>query len=703
MTSTTNPLVAYTQPILTILLTVIVACILLNTEGSLTPYWSNESLKALAIWTLVSLSIFLICKLIFKVLAPIICIAITLSFLFVGAGISQSITVILFTLSIYVLGRNLLGWLTPHLANTPLWIASLILGATFYIAILGFLVHFPINYQLTYSSILVAPLLLYFLSAQNRLLFIQYCIETISKANGQLSLIHYGIFCATLIVIGYIGTYVFIPSVMHDDHVFHLAMWSQLEYQHQYHFDVNIQKWSLAPFALDSLHGFTSVITRTDSRASLNVALLTLLVLSVWRLLSIIIENSNYRTIALCLFASTPMLSNLLLSLQTELILALLTTTGAIILYEKANEALVQSLSLFLICCLLAAVKLTAIFIAVAFFMCFLIGHSNNALKLFKIDAPTQLKILLVLSVGLIAGIHSYFFAYIKTGNPLYPLFNELFNDNSDLSGISGSAFIREPSFKAFIGFFFDSSNYFESKNFIAGFQYFLLPLLGFIYFLFSKKKLILLYTSLPIIIFGAVIFSQMQYWRYFFPVLPLASVLFGILFIGNPKNILVALVTPTIFTAYILLNLVYLPGVAFLFNGNHFKYFFPEEKITFQQGQIPEAALNTYISTTYPSSKVLMAIGRPYGATLGTTPIYAGKMAPTTFKAIKGITSEEAFLNYLSTNKIDFVYWNTSETQYRFSFQSLLKKVIDDHFIHEQTLGSISLYRRKDVEQTKQ
>lgn len=685
-----------TQPLLIILLTVIVVLKLLNTQDSLTSYWSNELLKALGLWVLGSLFIFAISNFIFKSYARIACISAPILFISIGAGINQSITTILFSLSIYALGRHILNWLYPGNKKDPLWIAAFVIGTVFYLALIGITLHYPINFQLTYGLILATPIIFYLFTSENRSIFYRHCSEAVNSANEQCLSINSGIFYGAIILIGFVGSFLLIPSVMHDDHVLHLAMWSQVEYHHQFHFDVSIQKWSAAPFALDSLHTFISIIAQADGRSSLNLLLFTLLILSFWHLLSTIINNANYRFIALSLFASTPMLSNLLLSLQTEIILALLTTIGIVILFDKKSHFTTQLLSLLLVCCILSAVKLPAILIAATLFSCFLIDNKKKLPELLKLEKPTQLKIIFILTIGLLIAIHSYFFAYLKTGNPLFPLFNEHFNPHSNISGTLGSIFVKAPTLSAYTGFFFDSSNYFESKNFIAGFQYFLLPVLGVISFLLYEKKVSLIYILLPILVFGGAMFIQIQYWRYVFPILPLASVFIGALLAHNSNHKALKLIAPASLVFYIFLNIFYLPGVSHFFNQNHLKYFFNNERLSFQHKQIPEILLNEYINENYHSPKVLMAINRPYGATLWGTPIYASRMAPDTFNAIKGVSSKEELLDYLDRNNIEFIYWNDAETKYRFPFQTLIKEAITSHFIKEKTLGEFSIYKRK-------
>src|SRR5690606_20282233 len=93
-------------------------------------------------------------------------------------------------------------------------------------------------------------------------------------------------------------------------------------------FDVHNQIWSVAPFAVDLLHAGLSLLAGADARSAMNLGLALLLLLLMARIMQHWLLPARVQWLLMVLMASTPMLGNLLLSLQTELLLAVVALAG---------------------------------------------------------------------------------------------------------------------------------------------------------------------------------------------------------------------------------------------------------------------------------------------------------------------------------------------------------------------------------------
>jgi hypothetical protein len=692
---------SFLQPALLLLSITLIFVGLIFSGNSLSSPWSGGTFRALGIWVVVTSIAFMVIRKLYFNYAFILSSISVMLFLLCGVGVVPSAASLLFIASLYTLGYSVSGWIFPTLKNEIPWTQALITGFFCYVGLIGTMIHFPINYPIIYIFLLALPLGLNILSTVKRQHLLATLKNTIVRCNNSLSTISYWQFCCTLGLIGFIGSFAFIPTVMPDDNVYHLGMWSQLTFHHQFLFDIETQLWSAAPFTLDMIHGFLSVISGSDARGSLNIFMLIFLLLSVLQLSSIIFNNAKHTLLTLVLFSSTPMIANLVLGLQTEIILALMTTVGVCCIANNKLTSIQQLVLTFLIFCILVSIKLPAGLIAIALCLCLLVGNWKKAKAINALSRQALLKLVIIFIAGICIALHAYVNAYLITGNPTFPLYNAIFQSPFyHPVNFKDETFTKGATLSAYLGFFFNSSKYFESYNFIAGFQYLLLPLLGALYFLFFQQKKHLLYLAVPIIIFGGVMFSLMQYWRYFFPILPLACVLASALLVpygsivSKPHYRNLAIF---IFSTYIFLNIHYLPAVSWLLTTNHFKCFSVKGKERYLEQYNIEAVLNQYMNKNHPGENVLFEVTRPIGATLWGKPYYYAWFSQTSLKAFDKMQSKEDLLNFLRERNIHFVYWSNASIDSlpaKFFIRDYIKDTINNYGTKELDIAEMSIYK---------
>ena len=256
-----------------------------------------------------------------------------LTWLFLGTGLAQVGAVALFLCSAWTLGHLMLRWMRASAAP----VASILTGTALWVAIWGALMHFPINRQALHITLCLLPFP--FLGVLKDIDSLrENCCNAAASVQNWARAIPFWAWVVGLIFIGWSLRWSWFPSVAYDDHAMHLRYWTELDWQQRFSFDVQSQIWSVEPFARDLLHAGQSLMAGADTRGACNLALALILLTLLARMLHQWGLKPLYQWTLLVLFASTPMLGNLLLSLQTELFLGVLALAGVAWLGGDKND-----------------------------------------------------------------------------------------------------------------------------------------------------------------------------------------------------------------------------------------------------------------------------------------------------------------------------------------------------------------------------
>ncbi len=669
---------------------------------SLFEYWTIEVLSDAGLWLLG-------CTLLMPLLAvfrirhkwAVLC-ACILVYLAGGAGWAASLVAAYFALSALCLGRVMLYLGLPAQRASLLLMESLLLGGGAYLAVFGAMLHFPVNHVAGHVLILTVPIVLAHLlrlPAQYRqpaAAAWRHLFEVASRANAVLLF-------ALVVLTGYVARFVLFPSVTYDDHALHLRMWTVLSERHVYDFDVRSQIWAVAPFAVDLLHASLSLVAQADARAALNLALLAFLLYAFWRLAGVFVRRVNQRLLLSLLFVSTPMLSILLISLQTELMLAVLATCGSVLLLEK-RVALgsAAGAAMLMVAALCAATKLPGAVLGLILLAAFAaVAWRQGRLRVPAAQLPVLLCVTLLATV---VALHSYAYAWHVTGNPLFPLYNAYFK--SPLFGpynFLDLRYVHGVSLTSWLGVFFNTSAFYESKNYVAGFQYlFLLPLA--LLSLLACRQHRGLRILAPLCGFGFIMFLAVQYWRYLFPVMPLASAALGALFLRARRRtrsgqVLGRPMVAGALLVFAIANLYFLPGISWNFETPAGSLYGEQQKLRFVEKRMPEYLFNMQLNRDDPGARVLFASTRPAGATLSGTPVYTNWYAPAIQASIEAIASPAQLSAFLKEQRIRYVYWNLAEPiDAQKTFSSVLAAHLSRHGVPLQLKENMVMYRLLDM-----
>lgn len=657
--------------------------------GDRLSFWHTDALRGFGAWTLGILLVGVVIRVLFRQRASAGLLAFLLVFLFVAAGPLASVAAIGFLFSLIIIGKLFFVCFGKSTLTARFYELALV-GLSVYLVIFGIIIHYPVNYSLIYVLILLAPFLAVFNYGFRQIIFlrINLCRNQLRESLYELKYWH---FLAFVWLVGYVGSYSFLPVVMSDDNNYHLGMWTQLTYHQQYLFDVKSLIWAVSPFSVDLIHSIVSLVVGVNARASINLVFYGLLLVGLWELCGKLTLGSSQRLLVVALFASTPMLANLLQSLQTDLFMALLVIVGALVLFDQEREQLYRLSSIFLLGCLLCATKLPALVLAGAFFIALLLTMRRADYSRQWGDLSAR-GIVVLVAVGAFVAFHSYVSAYVVTQNPVFPLYNAVFQSPFyNLENFKDPIYTKGASWSAYWGLFFDSQTYFESPaDFVAGFQYlFLLPFALMLILLNADDRRWTI-LAIPLVLYAGIMFYMMQYLRYLFAILPLAAVLIGYFYVRRSKSYGLS----AVLCMHVLLNVWFLPGVSWNFYLNNMKFLTPHSKQEAMMRLNPEIAMNEYVNSHYGKTNVLYDVARSNGATLAGTPFYLSWCAPLNWKEARQWQSESDVINYLKNNNISLIYWYAPLADNTGFFRVEIKKVIEKYGVLEKEINGLQLYK---------
>jgi len=656
-------------------------------------YWRSEVLHDALWWSGGFLALGTACHLLRPGRAHQLMLAAAAVYLVKGTGWDICLATLLFFLASWCQGRATLLLLLPG-AQVRIHSIPLIIGLLQQLALFGALIHLPVNTPLLYQALLALPLLLLLHRPQRREL--AGCIaDLLLSPQAELRRIPFPLYAVLLTLVTAVARYAFFPSISGDDNALHLRMWTELSWLQFYSFDFSSQIWAVAPFALDLMHAIVSLAAHADARGALNLGLLTLLLRQLWCVLAHWGLLPQDRLLLLALFVSTPLLGNLLVTLQTELLLALLASIGVRLLLDMDNGWYsARSLGLLACAALACATKLPGAVLGTLLLLPLVwqVWPLQQAQWQAQSVRNRLLLPLWILAATFVA-LHSYAVAWHFTGNPLFPLYNGVFlSPYNDPVNFSDGRWLGGFSFSSYWSLFFTTSAHYESRDFVAGFQYlFLFPLglVSLFRWLPARQAWALL---LPLLGYGLVMFYSTQYWRYLFPALPLATLAMAPLLRGELASWQRGVAQGTLLVC-LLLNLWFYPGISYLMAvpPGAVQSAQAREQATHQW--LPEKALSMELNTLATQTRTLFDPDRPFGAMLQGEPWYPMWYAPRRRDLASSIRSAAELKQTLQAEGITHVIWTMSNPPAPGKGEQLMLDHLRQHGLPLRASGEVVLY----------
>ena len=221
-----------------------------------------------------------------------------------------------------------------------------------------------------------------------------------------------------VLVVGIALTGAWLPTMQSDDLAYHLGLPTQLQRNGFYAMDPALQIWALAPWLGDVVQGIAQVLAGSEARGAVDSLWLLAAAASLGRLTMELRADARLGWQVVAVFASMPLLAGLAGGMQTELpAIALMAAFALLVLHDKGNDD--------------RSFYLGAILIGGLFGLKF--GQAISALAMLiwacaRIRAGVGAKTAVVgLGIFLLVAGSSYFYAWRVSGNPMLPLFNNVF------------------------------------------------------------------------------------------------------------------------------------------------------------------------------------------------------------------------------------------------------------------------------------
>jgi len=392
------------------------------------------------------------------------------------------------------------------------------------------------------------------------------------------------------------------------------------------------------------------------------------------------------------------------LMLQTDLFMALLVTSGVALVFAPGLRWYsAEMLGLLAIAALCCATKLTGAVLGMLLLVAActrLLLEKTTSHKPQKLQWPGLAGYVLALTV---LAFSAYFTAWRLTGNPLFPLYNAVFHspyfasDSNFIDARWASGF----SLKSYWQVFFATSRHFESQDLVAGFQYLLLLPLALLKAVSGPARRHWLLLLIPLGGFGLVMFASLQYWRYLFPVLPLASLLLAVLLepARTKAGQLSRWASYLALGAMLVLNLYFYPGINWVFQLSPFAAITEAGRSELLAQYATPAAINERLNAASPGLRVLYPQETGFGATLNGQPVYPAWYSPATLARALRVKTDADVADFLREEKVDVVVWSLGEALPASSIKWLLGKHLSRFGFPEFQLASHIVYRLSDHE----
>ena len=417
-----------------------------------------------------------------------------------------------FAIASALMGRFILNGLSIRLEGNS-WLTNFLVGAGAYGTATGLLAHFPVNYPGVYGAALALPLIL------NRRVVAEEAKNLLALVE-QKSLAGFSVINRLDVAIAVIALIYFVvalmPEVGFDSLAMHLFIPAHLALRHQWGFDASTYVWAVMPMLGDWIFSIGYMLAGETAVRLINVGFVFIL---GWLVRDIVLWAGG-STIgarwAVLVFLSTPLTFTEGSSLFIESVWASFVVAGTLAILNSCSTSGKPRFELpiagLLLGCALAAKAVTFTILPALFLL--LIWQYKSWYKAVGLSY-------LVLGLGLflLIGIIPYITAWRLTGNPVFPLFNKIFQSSYYLTNenFENPFFISGFTWNVFYRVTFESGKYLEAKDGAAGFQWLLLffPALIAIFADRSRRGITLLFVGIMSI---ALTFHSTSYLRYVFP-----------------------------------------------------------------------------------------------------------------------------------------------------------------------------------------
>lgn len=386
-----------------------------------------------------------------------------------------------------------------------------------------------------------------------------------------------------------------LPSLNYDDNAVHLILPSQLLADGYYRLDVQTQSWAVAPWANNVLHAIAAMFAGQEARASVALLWLLLGMSGAWRLARAVGGSPNVALAAVAVFAAQPLTGYFTTTMQVD-------GANAAILLHLAAIAATPAASrpgaavIGLLAGLLLALKTSNLV-----YMLPLLAWMARSLP-----HGARLRWLGTFALCLLpVAASSYAYAWLVTGNPLFPFYNAVFKSSYyPLENFRDLKWMAGVSWSSLWDITFRTDAYGQFFPGAAGLAVLAtLPAL----IVDAVRRPASRWLALWALATGLLLFWFMQYLRYIFPALAVLAVL-GTVALARfaDRRVFAAAVV-----ALVMSDALLMPTTSWIARENHWAQLLregPAARADIERKVMPERALLARIMARDPNACVLMS-----------------------------------------------------------------------------------------------
>lgn len=508
------------------------------------------------------------------------------------AGIGSTLTVLLFWTTAYLIGKKLFSLITSSDDAQSKFLENSALGFSIIGLIVTISSHFQINIGLYYLALMVV---FYSLTGSSEIIDIFHSIKRHELIKIDFVSMYFLIIC-----IGYLYMVTVVPDLGHDSLSMHLNVPRLISENHKWNYDVNEYVWSVLPMGVDMLYVPTYIFGGENAIRILNLSFILASTTQIYLIAKRYYCNENIAILFGIVFLSMPIIAYLLGSSFVEPCYIFF----VLITFSLFLDKVIYWNSMAIIFGYACTMRITGVLFLPAIFVFYLYSHIKHRIKIKNL-----------IYTALIFSLFSlipYTYAYILTGNPVFPLMNEIFK--SDLwskSAFYHPFYVNNHGLANLWYMIFDSKKYGEfAANGTIGIVMAIVIPFPLIYLIYHWKKFSENKSEICILVAGLLYVISMiyvqAYLRYIFPGLVLIYLSFIVILAKVHFNL--NLIKYLLLT-FIFINLLKIPYASTYFPNEFEIYYDKNARLKYISHHRPYAIVGDILKKfpEYNNSKILL------------------------------------------------------------------------------------------------
>jgi hypothetical protein len=407
---------------------------------------------------------------------------------------------------------------------------SILVGVSFWIGVVSIAAPLRVHFSYVYATALIAPLLVYWRSTAKAL---QFAGRQLVTPGGDVGVTER---CWIAILMTVVVLHLFLvakPEAGYDAMAMHLQLAKLMAHGHSWPFDVSRYVWAVMPLGADWAFTGAYILGGEGAARLLNFCFAAILGAVMYQ----IIRMKGRREIALasvCMFASVPLAYLETSTLHVESLWTAFLLGTLLLALDGTRDEPASTWSALM---LLAAGALQCKVIGVIWVVP-LLAYAAYRVWRQRLYRQWTAREYVVMAVAVTFAVWPYGNAWMRTGNPVFPFMNALFqsplfDSATSFNNVLYNAPVRPWSLYEML---WSSGRFIEGFNGAAGFHWLLLyPLIALAYVRWRAPAQWFALALAAIFFVG--VYSQQSYLRYLFPFFALIAVIGGWAISGIPDG----------------------------------------------------------------------------------------------------------------------------------------------------------------------